>query len=82
MSTCNHCGRYTDNSKLGEDCRYCKEVYAQGLADGERRERADAIAFLRTASGNPLPRPGTNAIHAMYDVADAFERGEHRKKKE
>jgi hypothetical protein len=37
MSTCNHCGRYTDNSKLGEDCRFCKEVYAQGLADGIRR---------------------------------------------
>lgn len=37
MSSCNHCGRYTSNTKLGEDCKFCKEVYAQGVADGMRK---------------------------------------------
>lgn len=36
MSTCNYCGRYTTNTKFGEDCKFCKEVYAQGVADGQR----------------------------------------------
>jgi hypothetical protein len=48
------------------------QTYEQGIAEGERRERAAVVAWLRENRG------GSTLWTACWE-ADAIERGEHRR---
>ena len=55
------------------------KTYEQGIAEGERRERAAVVAALRRASNHgPM---GLSLVN-LDSIADAIERGEHRREEE
>lgn len=56
---------------------YGPRTYEQGIAEGEKRERAAVVAWLRAA---PTARMWQQA--PMDDAADHIERGEHRREED
>lgn len=55
-----------------------QRTYEQGIAEGERRERAATLAFLRVA----CPLDECEGCAARHAAADDIERGEHRREEE
>jgi hypothetical protein len=56
-----------------------EQTYAQGIAEGERRERAAVVAWLRREATDGFVTLRINEACAAEKLADAIERGEHRR---